>query len=378
MKDEGLFDIGIFESSDTEDMLKLKIFEEDTNVNIPGGIKETPSSKPADSNHVAIPGGEKETPSAKPYDQASISIPAGTTITVDQYNDAMDHLQKSFKEGVELLTTIRGMTIVEKSTDELQQEFMESAMESAMEEAAYESIINGPYFEAVQSSKKGEVQSIAKKLMGRIKIDSFLPLKKYASKVSAVKSSGDKFNKMQWQSVGILFCDADKIESKLKTIQSENENILKDFVVRADLLRGNSAANNETFKVPFGWFLLWTFFFFPIGTIGYVGYRYLKGQDKVDELSSYGDPYLIYIDEKDGDVGEITINISKEAMKAATEAKSKKKDTKKASKDKEVIKENADSDDDDEKDKKDKSEEKDDKKDEKDKKEDKDNKKDEK
>ena len=82
---------------------------------------ETPTAKPADGEMGPVNANtQAEAPTAKPYDANSISIPGKATLTVDQYNQAISQLQKSFKEGAELLAALQQVEVVQEEalTDE--------------------------------------------------------------------------------------------------------------------------------------------------------------------------------------------------------------------------------------------------------------------
>lgn len=150
---------GSNEFNDIDDLLSINIFNEDQNITIPdGGLKEGYLGGYKELS-ISVPEGDKETPSSKPYDNASISVPGKINITADVYNDAFAKLKRSFKEGIEVMELIENAVIVEKSADEMQEEYTESVMW----EALYESYIDGPMFEAVDKSNKGEIKAIIKK-----------------------------------------------------------------------------------------------------------------------------------------------------------------------------------------------------------------------
>ena len=168
-----IFELNIFES--TEDVLNTPLGEEgefipgcpanpeqhfdkdnsgDHCIPVPGGDKEKPSAKPADGETGPKPTGSTDTPSAKPYDATNIPVPSKVTLTSDEYNDALARLQKSFKEGAEILEALQSANIVEKTVDDLQEEFVEDAILAAYED--------GPLFEAVKRIDKGELKKVVK------------------------------------------------------------------------------------------------------------------------------------------------------------------------------------------------------------------------
>ena len=118
---------------------------------------EKPTAKPADGEMGPVNAQtQTETPTAKPYDANSISIPGKATLTVDQYNQAITQLQKSFKEGAELLAALQEAEIVTESVDELQDQYLESAILDAY--------ADGPMFESVDRSDKKELKKLVKSL----------------------------------------------------------------------------------------------------------------------------------------------------------------------------------------------------------------------
>lgn len=179
----GIFNLENLDSLGDEDILEANIYESSefangsyatndvsnhvsgSTVSIPGGDKEDAPNKNYPEKEIPIPGGDKEQPTAKPYDQSSVSIPATTTLTEDEYNRALKALQQSFKEGTELLQRLSEATVVHKTVEDLQAEYVESALEDALL-AAYE---NGPIFEAVDRSDKNEVKAIVTKIRKNIK-----------------------------------------------------------------------------------------------------------------------------------------------------------------------------------------------------------------
>lgn len=175
----GFFDLSGFESKSDDDILNAQIFTEDaefapnsnaTNcvdngvkdatVSIPGGDKETPTAKPYDANSVSIPGGDSEKPHASAVPGVKVSIPSKTTLTAQQYNAALDTLQKSFREAAELVQALKECTIVTESVEDRQARFMEDAMN----EAALTALEDGPLFEAVKRADKEEVKKICREI----------------------------------------------------------------------------------------------------------------------------------------------------------------------------------------------------------------------
>jgi len=182
-------------SNDLDDLFTLRVFGEDTSL---------------------PPLGSK-----KNYDAMNITIPQSKEIDADVYNQALTDLQKSFKETVELmdgaLDNLKGVTIRPKSLDSVQEDYTELAIQKAM----YESVINGPYFEAVKADNKEEIKEIVQSLKATV-------LEK------AAREAGGKFikpmwiarfllnsmsqimqvawNNRLWQIVGIVYCERGNIE----------------------------------------------------------------------------------------------------------------------------------------------------------------------
>ena len=102
----------------TQDIDKDATGAKDLTIPVPGGDKEAPAAKPADEHSIPIPGGLNETPTAKPSDAMSIPVPAGTTLSSDAYNDALNALQKSYKESIETLEMMKKMTVIDESTED--------------------------------------------------------------------------------------------------------------------------------------------------------------------------------------------------------------------------------------------------------------------
>ena len=181
MDTKGLFDLSFIESAEDDDILNLSIneseqefsngsmgsptteFDKDAatgekSSSIPGGNKEAPTAKPSNGETgPSIPGGDNEKPTAKPADgESGYSEPKSVTLTADTYNDAIDLLQKSFKEAYEITGMLRNATIVEKTAEDLQMEYIDDLI--------LESFSEGPIFEAVAREDKKELKSIVKKI----------------------------------------------------------------------------------------------------------------------------------------------------------------------------------------------------------------------
>ena len=61
---------------------------------------------------IPVPGGDKETPTSKMYDDESVPVPSKTEITVDEYNDAIKSLQKNIKESTTAMLQLTTMKVV--------------------------------------------------------------------------------------------------------------------------------------------------------------------------------------------------------------------------------------------------------------------------
>ena len=133
----GLLNLEGLEGKAEDDILSANI-NEDVSVSVPGGLKE----EPVRSN------GKEE----------SVPVPASTTLTDRQYKDAISALQKSFKEGYEIMEALANATVVHEDIDQKQDEFVESAIEQAI----LESYLNGPIFEAVHRTDKSDIRDIIK------------------------------------------------------------------------------------------------------------------------------------------------------------------------------------------------------------------------
>ena len=125
--------------------LNMDVYEEDASggtitteplakkvaLNIPGGYKEAPSSKPYDAATINVPGlGEK--PSNPGYNDGYInmSIPSSNAITADAYNAALKNLQTSFNEGAKLMETLQQIQVIPECTDDEVYEFVKGVFES--------------------------------------------------------------------------------------------------------------------------------------------------------------------------------------------------------------------------------------------------------
>ena len=233
-------------------------------VNVPGGLKEQPNSKPYDET--SKPGGEY--PSAKPYDATSIPIPKGTTLTSEQYNKALDMLQRSFKEGAEMLDTLRQVTVVQETVEERHQRYVESVLDEALLEA-YE---NGPIFEAVKKDDKEKVKSIVKSLRSRMpKLlkgtglkyrppKTFLRLLLNQTNPSSMSTSQPSANKVSdslnwwttrfWQVLGVVYCEDNNISELIDKVNTELADELDGYKV---LYSPSVPGLIDIWNLKFGW-----------------------------------------------------------------------------------------------------------------------------
>ena len=156
---DGFLDLTNLETKSDDDILNANVNEsgdvlnnENTNVNESGDV------------NISVPGGLSEKPSGVPSD-VSIPVPATTTLTDKEYKDALNALQKSFKEGYEIMQMLSEATVVHETIEDQQNEFTENAIAQAI----LESYENGPIFEAVERSDKKNVKEIVKKMRKSLK-----------------------------------------------------------------------------------------------------------------------------------------------------------------------------------------------------------------
>jgi len=250
--------------SDTFDSTALSGNEQP--ISIPGGLKETPNAKPYDASSVTIPGGDSETPKAKPYDSASISVPSKTILTTAEWDTAMAALKKSFKEGVEIMEMLEKVIVVEKTTEQLQEEYVESVIGDQLL-AAYE---DGPVFEAVDRKDKDDVKSLVKDLrekmpeMAKKYNIKFKPPKTFLrlllnSSATINTSETSKYHVADrvnwwttrfWQVLGVVYADNADIKT---VIESMNED-LKDTLGEYRILYSMSFKGlYDLWNTKFGW-----------------------------------------------------------------------------------------------------------------------------
>lgn len=235
------------------------------NISVPGGLKETPSAKPYDATSMPAGG---ETPNAKPYDSASITIPKGTTLTSKEYNDALDALQKSFKEGAEMLDALRQVTVVEESVEERQQRYVESVLDEALLEA-YE---NGPIFEAVKKDDKDAVKAIVKTLRGKIPgmlkgagikfkpPKTFLRLLLNSRRIGGMHGTETSKDNVAdtvswwttrfWQVLGVVYCENANIKTLIEKLNNELADELNGYKILYSL---SIPGLYDLWNLKFGW-----------------------------------------------------------------------------------------------------------------------------
>ena len=100
--------------------------------------------------------------------EKAISVPNDVKLDVDTYNQALDALKKSFKEGVEVLDMLQKFTIdsdfISESTFTEQEEYTDEAIT----EAVFNSYLEGPIFEAVNRSDKKPIKAITNKCRNHV------------------------------------------------------------------------------------------------------------------------------------------------------------------------------------------------------------------
>lgn len=278
---KGLFNLENFDSMDDNDILKININEagefgsqnpatnptvdfdpnatsaKDNNVSVPGGLKETPTAKPAGGEvSIPVPGGNGETPSSKPYDNSSVSIPSKTTLTSDQYNQAISNLKKSFKEAVEVLDMMEGVRVVEKTTEQLQREYTESVLEKAMLEA-YE---DGPIFEKVSRDDKDEVKEIVRNIRKKVKkqlkgdkIHFYEPhvfLRLLLTTISAPSAFQQVWTNRLWQVLGVMHAEDGNVKELVGKLNTALKEDLGDYKI---IESKTVPALYDMFKTKFNW-----------------------------------------------------------------------------------------------------------------------------
>lgn len=284
-----MFDLTGFENLKDDDILNTSITESsefvndgnatnnvdtgtpDATVSIPGGDKETPTAKPEGGEQsVPIPGGDKEAPNSKPHDAASISIPSKATLTEEERNEYLKQVQRSFQEGIEVINMITEATIVSKTIEDKQIDFMESAID----EAVLNSLDNGPVFEAVDRSDKNDVKKIVtalrKKMPEEFKENGmkFYTVKIMASVIKnvifgavggAVTNAitggiaggvGTFFTKRFWQILGLCYMESGNIKDLVDRLNEKYKEELGEYKI---LQSKAGMGIVSLFRVKFNW-----------------------------------------------------------------------------------------------------------------------------
>lgn len=255
IKMSGLLNLEGLEGKAEDDILSANI-NEDVSVSVPGGLKEEP-----------VRSNSKE---------ESVSVPATTTLTDKQYKDALSALQKSFKEGYEIMEALANATVVHEDINQKQDEFVESAIEQAILEA-YE---NGPIFEAVDRSDKDEVKKIVKSLRPKMKdalsenkvnfrnchvIASVIASAVFTGLATAGAGAGivsgfaygatlgavTKFwDKRLWQIVGIIYIEEGNVKEVIDELNEKFKNELGEYKFLETKVHPSLF---DYFKLKFGW-----------------------------------------------------------------------------------------------------------------------------
>lgn len=268
MSSKGLFDLSRIESMGDDDIISMNINEEaefstkTPDVNHPevsfetNGASGKNTSTPSMSNHktydnssVTIPGGDKETPSAKPYDNHSISIPGKVTLTTDQYNNALNALKKSFKEGAEIIEMLENVNVVEVTVFDEQNEFTENAILSAIED--------GPIFESVKRNDKHDVKDIVRTLRPSIKDDlkddkvKFYKPNTFASLLlNQPRLIVQVICNRLWQVLGVVLIEEGNVDDLCKRLTEKYKDTLGDYKI---IPYATSPSIVDAFRVKFNW-----------------------------------------------------------------------------------------------------------------------------
>lgn len=131
------------------------------NVPIPGGNGEKPKEEYKDGyTNPSVPSGSHDNQPAGINPKAS-----STTITADAYNQIIKTFQGSYKEMGEILEFLGNVTIINESTEEVQDNYTDLMVEQAI----LESYISGPIFEAVNRTDKAGVKDVLDAIWGKMK-----------------------------------------------------------------------------------------------------------------------------------------------------------------------------------------------------------------
>lgn len=245
MAGSNLFDLSIFENAQ-DDIMNSSITE---------------GSDEFDSNSNAKEGtdGMKE---------VGVSIPAGTEIDADVYNKALTQLQNTFNEAASVIDMLKNVDPVSVTLEARQEAYTEACIADAI----YNSIINGPVFEAVESSDKNDVKSIITKISKDVE--------------AAVIKAGNKFSKPQllvrylltggltgrelkvngtgkityqtrtwwntrlWSILGVLYCEPDDEAAVVETLNTLFAKELGDYKIKSVTV---NAGILELFRNKFGY-----------------------------------------------------------------------------------------------------------------------------
>jgi len=230
---------------------------------------------------MSVPGGVKEKPNNVPSDHAPSANK--TEITADEYNKAVNDLQKSFKEFADIAAAIANLKIVDTNS------FNESAnnnaaafLEVAMDNAFMEAYENGAFFEAVERKDKKEVKAIVAKLrsslpnslkednikfyktnmVGRLIWDVVtapsnlisMPVHDINININTIsrgKSSfGTFLSQRLWQIVGVINIESQNIGTVLKRLNEEYKDELGEYKILALQVTKDLV---DLFRTKLGW-----------------------------------------------------------------------------------------------------------------------------
>lgn len=99
--------------------------------------------------------------------EKAVSVPADVTLDADAYNQALDALKKSFKEGAEVLEMLQHASIVNSYNESV---FDEQDKYSAelVTEALFNSYCDGPIYETVDRRDKDDVKRVTSEVRGSV------------------------------------------------------------------------------------------------------------------------------------------------------------------------------------------------------------------
>ena len=258
----GLFNLAGFEEAAENDILDMNINEEaefkdkcpsmdpethfdaansgNKEIPVPGGDKEEPSVN-AKEVEIPVPGGDKEKPDAKPADgETGAPAPKKATLDDDTYNAALDSLQKSFKEAVEVVEMIKNAERVHESVEEQYKKFMESAMDNAFMDWTY-----GPLFEKVTLADKDDIKKFIKdnsskvaKFVDEQRADyTFYKPHTWARFILTMGADPKAWQHIlstkMWQVLGCVTCEDANIQTLTKAMTEEFKDDLGEYKVIA-------------------------------------------------------------------------------------------------------------------------------------------------